>query len=90
MTTADTGTVATGATVTTGIAIMNGVKILGDGRIGENLDCLRGTLVAEVGHCALRQLVLSLVCRFLLGVGLALGIGGGLLLVFYRLRERQR
>ena len=60
--------------------IMNGVKILGDGRIGENLDCLRGTLVAEVGHCALRQLVLSLVCRFLLGVGLALGIGGGLLL----------
>ena len=61
-------------------AIMNGVKILGDGRIGENLDCLRGTLVAEVGHCALRQLVLSLVCRFLLGVGLALGVGGGLLL----------
>ena len=37
-----------------------------DGRIGENLDCLRGTLVAEVGHCALRQLVLRLVCRFLL------------------------
>ena len=33
MTTADTGTVATGATVTTGIAIMNGVKTAGGNTI---------------------------------------------------------